>query len=230
MIQQTKGIVLSSIKYAESSIICRIYTESLGLQSYIVNGVRKKKGKNTYYQPLNILDLEVYHKEKSGLHRIKECKIDYQYQEAPFHIYKSSVLLFLAEVLGKCLKEESANADLFSFLEGSLIHFDQKDFNSTFHLHFLVGLSDFLGFCPEENHNNWPFFDLIEGCFCAIAPTHQHFIQEPLTTTFTQLLSGQAIAHNKKDLLGVLLDYYVFHIDGFGKVQSLEVLQTVLNT
>ena len=74
MIQQTKGIVLSSIKYAESSIICRIYTESLGLQSYIVNGVRKKKGKNTYYQPLNILDLEVYHKEKSGFNALKSVR------------------------------------------------------------------------------------------------------------------------------------------------------------
>ena len=230
MIQQTKGIVLSSIKYAESSIICRIYTESLGLQSYLVNGVRKKKGKNTYYQPLNILDLEVYHKEKSGLQRIKECKIGYQYQEAPFHIYKSSVLLFLAEVLAKCLKEESPNIGLFSFLESSLIYFDKKDFNSDFHLHFLVGLSDFLGFCPEENYNNWPFFDLTEGCFCAVAPTHQHFIQEPLITTFTKLISGHTIVHNKKDLLGVLLNYYALHIEGFGKVQSFEVLQTVLNT
>ena len=230
MIQQTKGIVLSSIKYAESSIICRIYTESLGLQSYIVNGVRKRKGKNTYYQPLNILDLVVYHKEKPGLQRIKECKIEYQYQEAPFHIYKSSVLFFLAEVLGKCLKEESPNASLFCFLESSLIHFDQKDFDSGFHLHFLVALSDFLGFCPEENYNNWPFFDLAEGCFCALAPTHQHFIQEPLITTFTKLISGQTIAHNKKDLLGVLLNYYALHIEGFGKVHSFEVLQTVLNT
>ena len=230
MIQQTKGIVLSCIKYAESSIICRVYTESLGLQSYLVNGVRKKKGKNPYYQPLNILDLEVYHKEKSGLQRIKECKIDYQYKEAPFHIYKSSVLLFLAEVLSKCLKEESANASLFSFLESSLIHFDHKDFDSTFHLHLLVGLSGFLGFCPEENHNNWPFFDLIEGCFCATAPTHQHFVQEPLIATFAQLLSGKAIARNKIDLLGVLLEYYALHIEGFGKVKSLEVLQTVLNT
>ncbi len=230
MIQKTKGIFLRSIKYAESSIICRVYTESLGLQSYLVNGVRKKKGKNTYYQPLNILDLEVYHKEKSGLQRIKECKIDYQYQEAPFHVYKSSILLFLAEVLNKCLKEESANAGLFSFIENSLIHFDQKDFDSSFHLHFLIGLSDFLGFCPEENHNNWPFFDLIEGCFCVKAPTHQHFIQTSLITTFGQLLRGQVITRNKKELLRVLLDYYALHIEGFGKVQSHEVLQTVLNT
>ena len=118
----------------------------------------------------------------------------------------------------------------FLFLESSLIHFDQKDFDSSFHLHFLVSLSDFLGFFPEKNHNNWPFFNLAEGCFCALVPSHQHFIQEPLITTFAQLLSGQVITQNKKDLLGVLLNYYALHIEGFGKVQSHEVLQTVLNT
>ena len=43
MYSQTKGIVLSSVKYSESSIICKVYTAKLGLQSYIVNGVRKRK-------------------------------------------------------------------------------------------------------------------------------------------------------------------------------------------
>ena len=47
MIQQTKGIVLSSIKYAESSIICRIYTESLGLQSFLSKWSKKKERQKT---------------------------------------------------------------------------------------------------------------------------------------------------------------------------------------
>ena len=230
MIQQTKGIVLNSIKYAESSIICRIYTESLGIQSYLINGVRKKKGKSTYYQAMSLLDLEVYHKEKSGLQRIKECYIDYQYQEAPFHIYKSSILLFLAEVLSKCLKEETENPTLFAFLKQSLIRFDQEEFDSKFHITFLINLSKHLGFCPEKNHNHWPFFDLMEGCFCPTIPVHQHFIQEPLITTFAQLLDERTLKQNKKEILGVLLDYYALHIEGFGKIQSYEVLQTVLNT
>ena len=93
---------------------------------------------------------------------------------------------------------------------------------------FLVDLSDFLGFCPEENYKNWLFFRFNRRFVFATAPTHQHQVQEPLITEFAQLLSGQAIAHNKKDLLDVLLDYYALHIEGFGKVQSLEVLQTVL--
>ena len=230
MIQQTKGIVLNSIKYGESSIICRIYTERLGLQSYLINGVRKKRGKNNYYQPLNILDLEVYNKNKTVINRIKDCKIEYQYKEAPYHIYKSSILLFLAEVISKSLKEEPANKNLFSFIESSLIHFDQEEFDNTFHLQFMLRLSDFLGFCPEINYNNWPFFDLIEGTFCNIRPAHKHFIQGSIINTFVKLLKGQLVKHNKKEILAVLLDYYALHIDGFGKLQSHEVLQTVLNT
>ena len=229
MIQQTKGIVLSSVKYAERSIICRIYTEALGVQSFLINGVRKKNGKNTYYQALTMLDLEVSYKEKAGLQRIKESRIDYQYLEAPFHIYKSSVLLFLAEVLTKCLKEESANPNLFAFLKQSLIYFDQEKFNNTFHLHFMVELSEHLGFCPESNHSSHPFFDLNEGRFCDLVPGHKNFIQEPILTNFAQLLEGKK-THYSKALLSVLLSYYSLHVEGFGKIQSVEILHTVLNS
>ena len=43
MLIKTRGIVLSYLKYRESSIIARVYTERLGVQSYVVNSVRKAK-------------------------------------------------------------------------------------------------------------------------------------------------------------------------------------------
>ena len=65
MITKTKGIVLNYIKYGDTSIICKIYTKSFGVQSYIINGIRNSKSKNIgLYQPLNILDLVVYNKKK----------------------------------------------------------------------------------------------------------------------------------------------------------------------
>ena len=130
MYSKTKGIVLNSIKYGESSIICKIYTAKLGLQSYLVNGVRKKKGGGAYYQALNILDLTVLHKNNRQLQRIKEVKANYAYKNIPFNVLKSSVALFLAEVLNKCLKEEEENQSLYCFLENSLIEFDQDEFDS----------------------------------------------------------------------------------------------------
>ena len=40
MISKTKGIVLRTVKYGETSVVVTIFTELFGLQSYLVNGVR----------------------------------------------------------------------------------------------------------------------------------------------------------------------------------------------
>ena len=232
MIKHTQGIVLSSVKYAESSVVCKIYTQKLGLQSYLVNGVRKKRGTSSYYQPLSLLDMVVYHKEKEGLQRVKEVKFAHQYKSIPFHVLKSSVALFLAEVLSKCLREEEQNNELFDFLLSAFISIDQNEFNSTVHLHFLLDLTIYLGFYPNRSNSNLPFFDLINGCFTQKAPAHKHFIGEPLITTFAALLNQEKeiTISNKKALVDKLLEYYELHLDGFTNVRSHEILETVLST
>ena len=94
MIIKTKGIVLSYIKYGETSIICKIFTETISIQTFIINGIRKSKSKNiALYQPLTILDLVIYHKESSGIQRIKEAKLDVIYKTLHLDIKKISNLL-----------------------------------------------------------------------------------------------------------------------------------------
>ena len=91
---------------------------SSGIKSFIENGVRSAKGKHkmALFQPLNLLDLDLFLKDK-GLCRISEAKSAYPFKETPYNIYKSSIALFLAEVLCKVLKEEEENVPLFDFLE-----------------------------------------------------------------------------------------------------------------
>jgi len=76
MLHKTKGIVLNYIKYSDTSIIAKIYTEAFGLQSYIVNSVRSSKAKNkiALFQPLTLLEMVVYHKNHQGLQRISEMR------------------------------------------------------------------------------------------------------------------------------------------------------------
>ena len=93
----------------------------------------------------------------------------------------------------------------------------------------MIQLSEHLGFCPENNHSLHPFFDLKEGRFFNLVPAHKNFIQEPILTTFAQLLDGKE-THNSKALLSVLLSYYSIHVEGFGEIQSVEILHTVLNS
>jgi len=121
MIHSTKGIVLRTVKYGDTSMIATIYTELFGIQSYIVNGVRtsskKGPGKANLLQPAAILDLVVYHNDLKNLQRIKEFRWGYLYQHLFFNVLKNSVALFMVELLQKTLKQPEANPDLFHFID-----------------------------------------------------------------------------------------------------------------
>src|SRR5205085_7273201 len=127
-LHKTKGIVLRTVKYGDTSLIVAIFTELFGIQSYLVNGVRtstkKGSGKANLFQPAAILDLIVYHNELKNLHRIKEFKWDHLYQHIFSDIKKNGVALFMVELLTKCLKQPESNPDLFYFMEDSLVHLD----------------------------------------------------------------------------------------------------------
>ena len=63
----SKAIVISTIKYSDTSLIVRLYTEEVGLVSFLLKGVLKsKKGKlrTAYFQPLNQLSIIFSHQEK----------------------------------------------------------------------------------------------------------------------------------------------------------------------
>ena len=119
MLTKTKGIVFNYIKYKETSIIAKIFTRELGLQTYIVNSVRTKGKTNkiSFYQPLSILDLVVYSNPKTEIHRISECNFNTKYNTIPFDIRKTAINLFLAECISKMMMEEEENTSLFDFLE-----------------------------------------------------------------------------------------------------------------
>ncbi len=83
-LHKTKGIVLKTVKYGETSLIATLYTELFGIQSYLVNGVRsssrKGPGKANLFQPAAILDLLVYHNDLRNLQRIREFNWAILYQ------------------------------------------------------------------------------------------------------------------------------------------------------
>ncbi len=153
MLHQTKGIVFHSLKYSETSVIVKIYTELFGIQSYLIKGLRSSgsKIKPGLFQPMTLLDLVVYHKEKQVLQSIKEVHLALPYQEIPFDIRKSSIALFLNELVYKTIREEEANPDLFEFIWNACLELDatQEPVNC-FHLLFSVRFCHFLGiFLPH---------------------------------------------------------------------------------
>src|SRR6478609_5373911 len=126
MLHKTRGIVFRFTKYGDTSIIVTVFTELFGLQTYIVNSVRSKsaKGKIALFQPLTLLDLVVYYKENANIKRIKEVRCLHQYQTLQTDVRKSSIGMFINEILNKTVKEENHAQEVFNFLCDSLIFLD----------------------------------------------------------------------------------------------------------
>ncbi|MFD3001108.1 DNA repair protein RecO [Pontibacter toksunensis] len=236
MLVKTRGIVLNHIKYRETSIIARVYTEALGVQSYVVNGVRKKGpgSRIALFQPFTLLEMVVYTSAKGGLTRISEFKSAHPFSSVPFDIRKSSILLFLSEMVSRTIKEEEENPVLFHFLYNAIIFFDEQEQGfENFHLLFLLQLSYHLGFGPGSGAEIVEQVAFSSNAQSATsAPTvlalqaHEHLFN---------LLLGEAkpgVVPNgrvRRELLDILIRYYQLHVDRLGEIKSLAVLSEVLS-
>jgi len=239
MIISTPGLVLSSIKYGDSSLIVRILTREAGLKSYLVKGVlQRKKGKvkAAYFQPLSQLELVVTHREKANLQYIREAKINYPYANLPTDWTKQAIVLFLAEVLTKVIREEEQNKGLYDYLETALQWLDTHDQVANFHLIFLLQLTKYLGFYPDTSKNHMPYFDLVEGEFITQQGIHP-VLQGNELIHFKRLLGihfeashrVQLSKQERRRMLDVILTYFEVHLQGFSQPRSLAVLHEVFN-
>lgn len=240
MLEKTRGIFLHSVKYSETSIIAVIYTESFGRQSFVINGARSKKStvKSVAFQPLYLLDLEIYYKAGREIHRLKDVRIANPFSTIPFDIRKSSQAIFLAEILYKCLKEEEPNPGLFHFIYNSLSFLDLSDQGiSNFHVWFLFKLTQFLGIFPSrENALISNYFDLQKARFVSNEPIHNQFTDKHITgllamlfdIDFSSLGKLEYSQTERRQLLDKLLEYYRIHFDNMGEIKSLDILREVL--
>jgi len=234
---KTKAIVISSIKFQEKSLIVKCFTQSHGLKSYFVRDAfsgRKSNQKIAYFQPLTILEIEAVHKNKGTLENFKEIKISTPFQTIHSDIFKSTIVMFISEILHHSIHEEEANESLFSFLETALLWLDHHDEIANFHLILMLEATKYLGFYPDVSDMDMPFFEMTEGVF---TPFHAiSSLTEHETNLFKKLIdlkfdTDQKTFHviERQIVLKILIDYYSFHLDGFKKPKSLEVLKEVFS-
>ena len=244
MLHDSKGIVLRTVKYGETSVIVLIFTEKFGIQSYLVNGVRtsskKGSGKANLFQPAAILELVAYYSELKQLQRLREFKWGQLYNHIFSDVRKNAVALFMVELLTKCLKQPEANADLFQFAEDAFMHLDESNETVTanFPLFFILHLAVFFGFRIHDDyseHNS--ILDLEEGIFTHERPTHPYFLEDKqslITSQFLKVMQPEELNdillnHEfRRNLLHMYETYYALHIQDFGVMKTLPVLEEIL--
>jgi len=236
MIRKTRGIVLHTTRYGESSLVVHCYSEQYGRQSYMIKGVRgsRKQNRSNLFQPLFILDFEVYHKDSRAMQLVKEVSRATPLNSLPYDITKSTQAIFIAEVLYRVVREEEPNPMLAHFLINTIKYLDALgDPSPDFHIIFLFQLSRFLGFYPQNNHGNGNnYFDLASGQFKSFLADPEIQLDETTSGLWSRYISYdyQGIKNSdfnstqRKIVLDKLIRYYKLHVEGMGDIRSLEVL------
>jgi len=240
MILSTKGVVIHCMDYSETSIIARVYTEQLGLQTYIVKGVRKKGSriKRNLFAPLSIIQLVANHKEGEGMRVMREASCEYQLNGIATDMAKTAVSIYISELLSRSVSAQMADPNLYGYIEDAILNLDRATSSiAGFPLSFTIGLTQFLGFDP---HNNFSagntYFDMVEGNFCAHPPDHPYYFSSPLSNQLTEVLSAlnagviSVVADHatRSELLSKMIEYFRIHIPAFGEIKSVKVLSDVL--
>jgi DNA repair protein RecO (recombination protein O) len=241
LIHSTKGIVLRTIKYGETSVIGWIFTELFGIQSYMVNGVRTsgKTSKAHFFQPASILEMQVYHNDLKNLQRIKDLRWAHLYKNIFSDITKNSVALFMVELLQKNLKQPETNETLFHFCEDAFLFLDIADaaITANFPIYFAIHLAQILGIRLLDNYseeNN--IFNLAEGSFSneksatdQLSVEISFYISQFLKTIQPEDLREIKMNRNTRmSILKSLESYYSWHVPEFETMKTLNVLSEVL--
>ncbi len=241
MLHKTRGIVLKTTPYGDSSVVVQIFTEKFGIQSYMINGIKKPKAKirMNMLQPLHLTEMVVYHKTNTGIQRISELRPSPIFRTIPYNIVKSTITMFLNEVLYKSIRQQNTDEQLFDFIYSGMCWFDETEPASVnFHLAFLLKLTRFLGFAPStETKSNQNFFDLQEGAFCSMPPVHPYFLGKAdaslfisiFNTPFDKLHELQLSNSSRRGILEKILVFYTLHTASFGDIRSHQVLEDVLS-
>lgn len=241
MIEKFDGIVLRTLKYSDSLIIVDIYTRQHGRLSFLAPASRSKRSKvrTVLFQPLSMLSFTASYKHGRQLSRISDVQPYAMYSSIPFNIVKSSIALFIAEMLTYSLHEEEGDESLFEFLDSSFMLFDNLESGyADFHIVFLSQLLRYIGIYPNiDDYTLGAYIDLLQGCITREHPLHAHIVMPDNAKFFIDMLStGYDSMHElslNRELRGmylaILIEYYRLHIPDFPKPKSLDILKELFD-
>ncbi len=241
---KARGIVLHTMRYGESGLIVYMLTDLLGRQSYLVQGARNTKSgkgkgnKAALYQPMFVVDIVGLESPQIEMHRIKECVSALPMGSLPFDVRKSTIALFMAEVLYRLVREAEPHSPLFNFVVDAVAMLDALPSDAmvaNFHLWFLVHLSAHLGFYPGNEYTPGSYFDIKEGLFTLFMPSHRLVMSRDNALIFSELMTASPFGLDaikltrsaRASFLNVVLDYFGYHLDAIHNVNSIEILHDV---
>lgn len=237
---KTPAIVLGSNHTpSDSGFMVNLYTRSQGLMTVYLKGTKRSALRRSMMMPLSVLDIVVFQKSGYSVFFVRDSQVRLSSAGISSDPIKTTMVLFLSEVIQRCIRYSEPDLELFNFLEDSIKTFNElKQGVANFHLVLLIRLTHYLGFFPNvKKFSSQSYFDLQQGTFVPNQPTHENFLAPKEAMSLAYLLRLNYSTMYKLELQGKeraqilrhIIDYYRLHVDGFGLLKSLEVLEVVFS-
>ncbi len=227
---KSKGIALTYIKYGDTSIISKIFTQELGLQSFIIKGARGKSSKKrvVFFEPLTLINITATYNSKKSLQFLSEVTAIDSINFTTQNMNKKFIAFFLAEVSAKVLHEGEKNESLFNFIWNRTkdLQLNNKT-EPNFVLKYMLDLSSYLGFYPSREGFDLPYFSLTEGCFVAKNIVGETLSKKKSTTIKSLMNNNECFItqSEKTSLVQDLFLYYSIHNHNLKSVKSHLVIR-----
>ena len=239
MRQSLTGIYLNHFSYSDSSVILKLFTKEYGVRSFVLKGIKKKKGGSAVLQPFHLLEVASNFNPDKELNYGNTVKLYRPSKSITIDLRKSTVAIFLTEILYKSIREEETNIQLYNFLEISIDRIDQEDFDPDFHLCFLMELTKYFGFYPSlPDVPSKKYFNIREGIFefpkvlkteNLNVETSQDIIRL-LGTKFDENVNLNLTSERRTRLLNFLVKYFEIHMHlKANTISSHKILQAVFS-
>lgn len=230
--------MLNTVKYGDNSLIVYVLTDVSGRQTYMIRGVKGNRSGNraALFQPMFPIEFEGVENPKAQMHSMRDVCASPPLVSIPFDLCKSTIALFMAEVLYRLVREVEPNSPLFDFVTRQVeLLDDMTEGVANFHLWFLVGLSRHLGFFPGNEYQSGNLFDIREGVFVPFMPKHGDVFSDVNSRILADMMSVgednigsiKLGRDNRDEFLTAMLDYLNYHFDAVRSVRSVEILRGI---
>ena len=234
MLHNFRIIVLHTIKYKESGIVVQGYSDRNGRESFFL-----KRGKRSsilsQLHPLSIIEATPSTFSFGNMTTIKEFVLPSRLESIRSNIFKSSIAIFISELISKTIREEEYNADMFFFLNKAITELEViGDGLSNFHLYFTVMLCKYLGYLPEiKNIPDGYLFDIPSATFTSAAgelsfnSKNSAILALLAQTTYDKIAVFKMSGEGRGEFIRDMLRYLSFHTGHGIEIESLDVLHEV---
>lgn len=223
-------------KFADSGIVVKFFTEKYGTQTFIVKNAFSNKNRHLLplLAPLSMVELQFDDRKLNQLMYLKELNCYRQYQNIPYDIIKSSLLMFYSELLYRLLYEYGEDSQLYSFIELRMMDLDEVvKVRPDTHIDFMLQMSRILGFAPVTNFDNsHQIFSIPQSSFVHNWVDEEQNLSpaasKALFAMMNDPLPQPAPKTIRNELLQGMLRYYKHHNEHIGKIESVSILADIL--